>query len=161
MRNIACARIDEKLIHGQAAAEWMRDGESPNEAVIVDDRLVGDALQGRVLRAVASQLKIALKILGAGEAASYLKEPCEDGQRILVVAKAPGPVLQLVLAGIPVKEVILGNMGAAPGRTRLTGSVSASEEEAAQLRGIVRAGVPVYLQQLPSDPKVQIEDLLR
>ena len=50
MRNIVLARIDERLIHGQIATSWLKIKANPNYILIVDNKLVNDAMQKRLFQ---------------------------------------------------------------------------------------------------------------
>ena len=67
----------------------------------------------------------------------------------------------MVKSGIELKEIILGNMGGAPGRKHFNKSISASPEEIQAFRDLVDAGVYVYCQMVPSDAKEDVKKLLK
>lgn len=160
MRNIVLARIDERLIHGQIATSWLKIKTNPNTILIVDDKLVNDSLQTRLLNVVAGQLGVTCLIKNVQDAAAWLKEEPEADQNVLVMAKTPIPFLKLIEEGITFSEIILGNMGMGPGRKRFNRNISASAEEVQAFRDIVAKGVPIYYQMVPSDPKKNIDSLL-
>ena len=51
-------------------------------------------------------------------------------------------------------------MDGGPGRKRFNKNVNASDEEVAEFKAIVDAGVPIYMQMVPSDSKVDTKSLL-
>lgn len=160
MRTIVLTRIDERLIHGQIATQWLKIKSNPNYILIVDEKLPNDMLQKRMLQIVADQLGIAVEIKNTADAATFLKEDAQDGQNIMLMSKVPGPLLQLIKDGVHLDEIILGNMGMAAGRKRFTRNISASEAELQEFREITSAGVPIYQQMVPTDPKKSIDNLL-
>ena len=42
MRTIVLTRIDERLIHGQIATQWLKIKSNPNYILIVDEKLPND-----------------------------------------------------------------------------------------------------------------------
>jgi PTS system mannose-specific IIB component len=77
-----------------------------------------------------------------------------------LVAKTPGVFLDLVEAGLQIKELIVGNMGYATGRQRLTKNLYITPDEAAQLKKMDDLGISVVAQIVPDDNKKDILSML-
>lgn len=159
MRNIVLARVDERLIHGQVMTSWLKLCAA-NVIVIIDNASATNAFLKRILFAAAPK-DIELLVLTEGDAAAYLKEDSPAGEKVLVLTKIPQPMLALLQNGVAIKEVILGNMGGAPGRKRFNRSISASPEEIQAFRDILAMNVGVYCQMVPSDSKEDVKKLLK
>lgn len=160
MRNIVLARIDERLIHGQIATSWLKIKANPNYILIVDNKLVNDAMQKRLLNIVAGQLGVTVDIKNEDDASKWLLEDGVPGQNVIVMTKTPGPMLAMLRNGVRFQEIILGNMGMATGRKRFNRNISASEQEIQQFRDIIAAGTEIYYQMVPTDLKKSIDSLL-
>lgn len=158
MRNVVSARIDERLIHGQVMTSWMRL-YMPNSILIVDAASASNAFLSRILFAAAPK-DVELHVMNETDAEMYLKEASAPSERLMILAKTPAPFLKLIESGLPFEEIILGNMGGAPGRKRFNKNISASENEIAVFRKIVEAGTPIYCQMVPTDSKENITELL-
>lgn len=159
MRNIVLARVDERLIHGQVMTSWLKLCAA-NVIVIIDTASATNAFLKRILFAAAPK-DIELLVLTEGDAAAYLKEDSPAGEKVLVLTKIPQPMLAMLQNGVAIKEVILGNMGGAPGRKRFNRSISASPEEIQAFRDILAMNVGVYCQMVPSDSKEDVKKLLK
>lgn len=109
MLNIVLTRIDDRLIHGQVATAWSKITKA-TKIIVVDDAVAQDSFMQMVLKSAApSSLKV--EIYGVDDAVEILNKD-DDGEKILVLVKAPMTVLSLVKAGIGIKELNLGGMGA-------------------------------------------------
>ena len=157
MRNVVLTRIDERLIHGQIMTSWLKLC-SANKILIIDKMSATNAFMKRILFAAAPK-DIELLVMQEDEAAAWLKEDADPGEKVLVLTKVPKPLLDMIQAGIPFTEIILGTMGGAAGRKRFNKNISASPEEIGHLKEIVAAGVKIYCQMVPSDSKEDIVKL--
>ena len=157
MKNIVLTRIDERLIHGQVITSWTKIADV-NTIVIIDDMSANTPFMKRILFAAAPK-DIDLKVYSLNEAVEYLKGT-QENERVMVMAKVPHPILELIQAGIELKEVNLGNMGGRDGRKRFNLNVNASEVEIEDFKAIINSGTPIYAQMVPSDSKVDLQKLL-
>lgn len=158
MRNIVMARVDERLIHGQVMTSWLK-GTDANTVLVVDGPSAASAFLRRILFAAAPK-NITLQVMGEEDAAEYLKEEAGAEERVFLLAKTPGPFLRLIRGGVPLREVILGNMGGAAGRKRFSRSINASDAEIQEFRDILAAGAGLFCQMVPTDPKEDVKKLL-
>ncbi len=158
MKNIVLARIDERLIHGQVATQWLNLIRA-NTIVVADDKIPTDNFMTMILKAVCPR-NCELHLLTAVEAAEFLKgEP--GNEKVFLVTKGPEAMLKMIEEGCEFKEIILGNMGSAAGRKSFNRNVSASPEEVECFRQIIEKGVPIYQQMVPVDPKVDITGFIK
>ena len=159
MRNIVLTRVDERLIHGQVMTSWLKLCNA-NVIVIIDAASATNAFLKRILFAAAPK-DVELLVMTEADAAAYLKEDSPAGEKVLILSKVPQPLLQMVKSGVAIPEIILGNMGGAPGRKRFNKSISASPEEIQTFKDLIDQGVNVYCQMVPSDSKEDVKKLLK
>lgn len=157
MKNIVLTRIDERLIHGQVITSWTKIVDV-NTIVIVDDASANNSFLKRILFAAAPK-NIELKVCTLEDAIDYLKGD-QENERVMIMAKVPRPILELIQAGISLTEVNLGNMGGAANRKRFNLNVNASDAEIEDFKAIINSGVSIYAQMVPSDSKVDLQKLL-
>lgn len=158
MRNVVAVRIDERLIHGQVMTSWMKL-YSPTSILIIDSASAKNPFLSRILFAAAPK-NVELHVFDEESAAAFLGEESESGERLMVLSKTPGPLLKVMGEGVMFPEIILGNMGGAPGRRRFNKNISASDAEIEDYRAIESAGTPIFCQMVPSDSKESIASLL-
>lgn len=158
MRNIVLSRIDERLIHGQVMTSWIKLA-SPTTVLVIDDASATNSFLKRILFAAAPK-DVELLVMTTKEATDYLKEDSPVGERIFILTKVPKPFLEAIKNGVKIDEIILGNMGGAPGRKRFNKNINASDAELQDCKDIVATGTAIYCQMVPSDSKEDIKRLL-
>ncbi|HOG58902.1 MAG TPA: PTS sugar transporter subunit IIB [Anaerolineaceae bacterium] len=159
MKNIVLTRIDDRLIHGQVVAFWMK--ENPiNKILIIDDLLASDNFMSRIYKAAApSGTEVIL--LNRAEGQSFLKEENNKDERIFLIVKVPERIEELIDAGIPIKKVVLGGMGANNHRKTFNRNVSASADEIACFKRILEKGTDIVYQMIPSDKPAPIQAFIK
>lgn len=158
MKNILVVRIDDRLIHGQVVTSWIK--EYPiTRIMIIDGELSRNQLMQRIYKA-AAPADIMIEIFDLPEAIEVLKGNPINNENYLLLAKTPQIFEQLFESGIQFSKMILGGLGAKPGRTKLIRNVSASEEERKSLRSLIEKGVEVVYQLVPVDRPIDVKSQL-
>lgn len=155
---IAHARIDDRLIHGQVVTAWLQAIGKCHEILICDDRACKDPFLQSVLKMTAPP-NIGLRVLSVNEAALDFKAKVGDNRRVFLLTRGPEPILKLIEGGVPMTYLNLGGMGAGPGRTILHQNISVSEDEMQTLRQIQSKGVKIELKMVPTDRGVDFAGL--
>ena len=159
MKNIALARIDDRLIHGQIVTAWCRT-TSVTTILIADDALVNDNFTQRLLKAAAPP-DISVMIMPIEMAGVFLKEDAEPNERIMLLTKVPEAMEKLADDGVAFQTIVLGGMGMKPGRNRFNKNVSASPEEVACMKRIVDRGIDMQYQLVPREIPIKIKSLFK
>ncbi|MEA4811571.1 MAG: PTS sugar transporter subunit IIB [Anaerolineaceae bacterium] len=150
-------RIDERLVHGQVITSWSKL-YGINKIVVVDDDIAGDPFMSQVIT-LSAQAGMEILILEVIKAIDYLQDTSTTGN-IMLLAKSPKAILQMIKGGYVFQDVNLGNLSSSPKRKRMSKNVSLSEEEIEIVKAIVASGANVYLQMLPGDPQINISSVL-
>ena len=159
MKNIALARIDDRLIHGQIVTAWCRT-TSVTTILIAEDSLVNDNFTQRLLKAAAPP-DISVLIMSIEMAGVFLKEDAEPNERIMLLTKTPEAMEKLADDGVTFHTIVLGGMGLKPGRNRFNKNVSASPEEVACMKRIVDRGIDMQYQLVPREIPIKIKSLFK
>jgi PTS system mannose-specific IIB component len=149
-------RVDDRLIHGQVVVAW-RDYLRYDTILIVDDELAGDPYLRDVL-CLAAPAGVKVGVHTTTEAVSVLIAPA-FGQ--IVLLKRPETALALVEAGVPLPQLNVGNLAAAPGSRRVVGSISLTPAHVLTLDALAGHGVRVTFQATPDDPALDWETVRR
>lgn len=157
MQNLALARIDDRLIHGQVMTTWIKH-RAAEQVVIVDDGTAADEYMIEVLE-MAIPEEIAIGVFTKEEGVEFFSQGL-DAPTILLV-KGPEALLYLVEHGIAIDEVDVGGMGARDGRAQLYKNISTSETENDCFRALLAHGVNVFVQVMPQDKPVSIAEHLK
>ncbi|AYV66163.1 PTS mannose/fructose/sorbose transporter subunit IIB [Niallia circulans] len=154
MEGIVHIRVDDRLIHGQVATRWAT-GLKVNRIMVIDDKVAANELEKSVLR-MAAPSGVNTSILDVEKAVNNIKNGNYQGQRVLVVIKTPEVAVQLLKAGLNVKQVNIGNLSNRPNTLQIKKSVSLSESERKAVDFLIEKGVEVTAQMVPDDPAANI-----
>lgn len=158
MVNIVLTRIDDRLIHGQVMTAWVKSTEG-NRIIIVDDAVAQDQFLQRVLK-MAAPPGIKVEVYDVGEGAEALKAEAKEGERVIILVKYPHTIEKLVDKGVKIEKLIVGGMGAGPGRKKFYRNISVSEEEKAIFSRLLDKGVEIDIRIVPDDKPIEISKLL-
>lgn len=158
MKNILVARVDDRLIHGQVMTAWIKNYPI-NKILIVDDELAKNQLMLNIYKA-AVPAGITLQVAARNGSEEILGQPVAAGENYMVLAKTPEVFEHLINCGITFSTLVVGGMGAKPGRKTLYRNLSASEEEKACMKRLEEKGVRVVYQMVPVDREVALGPML-
>jgi len=145
-------RVDDRLIHGQVVAIWLK-ALGAKRIVIVDDRTARDDFLREILELAAPPgVPVEVHDLEAGT--ERVRALVSDPDPVFVLMRSPLTALRLREAGIEFPVLNVGGIGAGPGRKVLYRNISASEEEMAAMRRIEELGTQVELRIVEGDRPV-------
>ena len=155
--SLRLVRIDDRLIHGQVVASWLR-AIGAQRIVIVDDATARDDFLREVLT-LAGPEGVPVEVHDVASGAVRCVELAAAPEPVIVLARSPRTMLALRQAGVPIEVVDLGGMGAGPGRRRLHRSISVSPDEIRELRELEQLGTRVEIQIVADDRPVPLRSL--
>ncbi len=148
-------RIDDRRIHGQIVAAWVKS-LSIKRIWIVDDGVAKDTFITNVMKMVAPP-DTELTITGTDEVGRLLPELDGSDKNTLILVKYPKVAKLLFDSGVLLRELNVGGMGANAERRKLFKNISASEEERKTLIELKEEGVKVYFQVTPHEKQTVFE----
>ncbi len=144
-------RLDDRLIHGQVMAVWVRELRI-DHIVVVDDVSARDSF-ARDLMHAAMPAGVTLHLCGIEAAPEIIDAlAASNAARTLLLFKRVADAVA-VHARFPLPHLNVGNLGMRHDRAMIWRSVAASQAELDELRRLESHGVAVYMQMLPSDAK--------
>jgi mannose/fructose/N-acetylgalactosamine-specific phosphotransferase system component IIB len=155
--SLRLVRIDDRLIHGQVVAVWLR-ALGAGRIVIVDEATAADSFLAEVLT-LAAPPGVPVEVLGLSDGAARCIDLAASPEPVIVLARTPGTVLALRQAGVPIEVVDLGGLGAGPGRRRLHKTISVSPPEMAELRELEKLGTRVEIQIVADDRPIPFRSI--
>jgi PTS system mannose-specific IIB component len=156
---IVLSRVDERLVHGQVIASWTKI-LSIKKILIIDTQLAADDFMKTVI-SMAAPSGVSVSILTVDEAVELLRSE-EDGSGVntMLLFKNAVYALELVEKGVNLKELNIGNMGAASARKAISKNVYATPQEIEVFKKLMDKGVYVYLQMVQAESKVDLHTKL-
>lgn len=159
MKKFSLVRIDDRLIHGQIATQWLKYAHG-NKVLIIDDKVPEQAMQVRILKAAAPPgVKVLIKTVEEG--IEYCKKEPKPDESIVMLVKVPEVIEKLVDAGIEINDVILGGMGYKEGKKRLNKNVSAFQEEIDCMKRLASKGANIYYHLVPEEAPQSLDKVLK
>lgn len=152
-RMLSLLRLDDRLIHGQVMAVWVR-ALAIRRILVLNDAAAHDDF-ARTLMQAAMPPQITLQVAPVAEAAPLLDALTRDAAPALVLFAR---VEDVVAAHheFPLPHCNVGNLGMREGRRLIWRSVALSAAEHAALGRLQSAGVDVFLQMIPADQKQRL-----
>lgn len=159
---ISLFRIDERLIHGQVIATWLKSA-GITHLVVANDGAANNELQRKALKlAVPNTVKCLIK--GIPESIEIVNDPRCESMRIMLITGSPQDACRVVPHVPGISEINLANYGSitkpdVPDKRSVSNMVYLDGDDIVAVNELVASGKPVFTQKTPSDIKKQINTL--
>jgi len=153
--SINMIRVDDRLIHGQIVAAWVKS-LGLDRIWIIDDGTAQDSFLKNVMKMVAPP-GVEFLVSASNDIAENAKKFDEDKTKTLVLVKYPYVAEKLFATGISFRELQVGGIGANADRKKVYKNISMSDEELETCKNMIKSGVHVYMQVTPDDKQIPIE----
>lgn len=147
-------RVDERLIHGQVVVGWGRV-HGVSRIVVVDDELAAEPVEQEIYRTGLPD-DVRADFWDVETAVERLPALMESDEKAFVLTEELKTMWRLAVEGVPIAEVNVGGLHAAPGRRRILPYVCLDPEDEARIRDLEAAGVEVTARDVPGAPKVRL-----
>lgn len=154
--NIVLTRVDNRLIHGQVATNWLRS-YSANLCIVADDEVAEDTMQQTLLRLAAGNIPVRFFTI---QKTIDIIDKASPTQKIAIICRTPIAAEQLVEGNVPIRSVNIGNMHDQEGKVKLTKTIYADQDEIAAMQKLIRKGITVEYRLLPKDHPINMDSIL-
>lgn len=158
MKNLVFTRIDDRLIHGQVVAAWLRAYSNIQEILIIDDQTSLDPFMHEMFQLLVPP-GIGIRILNVEEATAVLNQGLT--KITMIIVKLPHTIKRLMDSGIEFDKINIGGMGMTNGRKKLFQNISSTPEENEIIREMISKGVSVEIQIIPAAKVVNLANVLK
>ena len=110
---------------------------------------------------MATPETVRLSVLDVATAANHILNHKYDSQKVFIVAKRPETFLALVEAGVPIKELNVGNMSQTDKTRSITKSINVVDEDIETFKKLDAHGVHLIAQMVPGDAAADFMSLLK
>ena len=155
---IKLARIDDRLIHGQVVLGWV-PVVKPDRIVVACNRVAASDWERRFYASCVPP-ELRTSFFSVDEAAQQIVSEPFDREQLLVLFESAEDVWKLVNAGIELKEVNVGGLHYREGSIELLPFVFVTPEERSFLRELVKRGITLSAQDVPSNSARVINSLV-
>lgn len=162
MMEILNVRVDDRLVHGVVATNWI-PRLNVARVIVIDKESANNPMLKSVLR-MATPKNVNLSVITAEKTLDNFRAQRYGNEKIMIVVKALEPILELIEGGFHIDKLILGNLGnqqKTDSTTVLTRYVSVDESTIPQLKKIADSGVQVVAQLIPEDSEEPVMELMK
>lgn len=147
MPNILLCRIDNRLIHGQVATQWI-SSLGCNVVVVANDKTASDELAQGLMQ-MACPASCSPRFWTVQKTIETIHK-ASDSQKIFIVCENPSDVLKLVEGGVPIKKVNVGNMHMSDGKRQVAKVVAVDDTDVAAFKKLHDLGVELEIRVIPT-----------
>ena len=155
---VKLARIDDRLIHGQVILGWV-PAVKPDRIVVANDRVAGSDWERKFYSSCVPP-EVNVSFASVADAARQIVGDLYQREQLIVLLESAQDTLAFIAAGIDLKEVNVGGLHYREGSVELLPFVFLIHEERAALRELVKRGVTLSAQDVPSNPAKIINSLV-
>ena len=156
--NIALARIDDRLIHGQVATRWTKE-TNVSRIIVVSDEVAADEVRKTLLTQVAPP-GVTAHVVDVAKMVRVYNNPKYAGQRVMLLFTNPADVERLAEAGVKITSVNIGGMAFRQGKTQVNNAVSVDQQDIDAFKKLNARGIELEVRKVSSDQKLKMMDLI-
>jgi mannose/fructose/N-acetylgalactosamine-specific phosphotransferase system component IIB len=145
-------RVDDRLIHGQVIAGWVRP-LGIQSIVLASDKLSHDEWSCSAYR-LAIPDGIDFSCCTINECVKHL--PAENKRRIMIIVESVNEASELVRKGLAIKEINVGGIGYREGTREVAPYIYLTTEDIESVVYLHSLGIKVTGKQLPNSVAVDV-----
>ena len=147
--DIAFARIDTRLLHGQVATTVTKM-VNPDRIIVCSDAVAKDDLRKSMIEQAAPP-GVKAHVIPIWKMIEVSKDPRFGDTRAMLLFETPQDLLRALEGGVDIKEVNLGSMAHSLGKVVVTNAVAMDEADVECLEKIASMGVKFDVRKVPAD----------
>lgn len=159
--SIVAARIDNRLLHGIVATQWVPEYR-PQRLMVIDDEYANDPTKKAGMR-MAKPAGLALSIISHETAMANFKAGKYDDHTVFVIARDPQTILDVIECGQTIPELVLGGTVTPPEGTaarQVSRRAYVLESDIPVYRAIGATGCKMSVQYIPADKAESLDALI-
>lgn len=157
--NIALARIDDRLIHGQVATRWTKE-TNVSRIIVVSDEVAADSVRKTLLTQVAPP-GVTAHVVDVAKMIRVYNNPKYAGERVMLLFTNPTDVERLVEGGVNITTVNIGGMAYHQGKTQINNAISVDEKDIVAFNALNARGIELEARKVASDQRLKMMDLIQ
>lgn len=149
---ISLFRVDHRLLHGQVVFSWCT-ALNPDCILVANDDVVKDELRKTTLK-LGKPANTKLVIKSIDDSIDAINAGKTDKYRLFAVVSNVADAVRMATSCDQIAEIDLGGTKAAKDTHAISKMVNLTDDEETLLAQAQAQGVDVYIQAVPSDPRV-------
>jgi mannose/fructose/N-acetylgalactosamine-specific phosphotransferase system component IIB len=151
-------RVDDRLIHGQVTAGWVRP-LGIEQIILANDQVANDEWE-REIYTLAVPSEIVVKIFTITETINYLKNEHVIKKTIILI-NSLRDAYRIIESGIKATKLNIGGLHFEIGKRAFATYIFLSEEDVNFAKKIVALGVSLEGREIPGSPSIIIDNLIK
>lgn len=157
MAKAVLLRVDDRLLHGQVARNWMKQVGA--DVIVVANDLVSEDEKQQHLMDLVTPMGSKSSFFGLSEASSKIKELEEEDALVLV--ESPADALKLIEDGVEIDSVNVGNIHQTSGKEKVNESIFVDQNDIDTFKKIEASGKKLDFRTLPNDQAIDFDQLFK
>lgn len=157
MAKTVLLRIDDRLLHGQVARNWMKQVGA--DVIVVANDLVSEDEKQQHLMDLVTPMGSKSYFFGLSEASTKIKDLEEEDALVLV--ETPADALKLIEDGIEIDSVNVGNIHQTSGKEKVNESIFVDQNDIDTFKKIEANGKKLDFRTLPNDQAIDFDQLFK
>ena len=157
MAKTVLLRIDDRLLHGQVARNWMKQVGA--DVIVVANDLVSEDEKQQHLMDLVTPMGSKSYFFGLSEASTKIKDLEEEDALVLV--ESPADALKLIEDGIEIDSVNVGNIHQTSGKEKVNESIFVDQNDIDTFKKIEASGKKLDFRTLPNDQAIDFDQLFK
>ena len=157
--DIAFARIDTRLLHGQVATTVTKM-VNPDRIIVCSDAVAKDELRKSMIEQAAPP-GVKAHVVPIWKIVEVSKDPRFGDTRAMLLFETPQDLERALEGGVDIKEVNLGSMAHSLGKVVVTNAVAMDQDDVDCLERIAARGVKVEVYKVPADSHESLDAVLK
>ncbi len=151
-------RVDDRLIHGQVTAGWIRP-LAIERIILANDAIANDEWE-REIYTLAVPAEIEVKIETIEKAVEILKNR-QANKKTMVLVNSLNDALRIIEAGIDVPKLNIGGLHYQEGKKAYANYIFLSDEDVQYAKKLIDRGVKLEGREIPGAPIVNLDELIK
>jgi len=152
---IKAVRIDHRLVHGQVAFSWTQF-LAATRIIVIDDKAANDEFQKMALN-MSKPAGVKLNIFTVEKALAKMPKVETLRDTVFIVFGCTKDAARFIKGYPKIKEINYGGIAKKEGSKQFSQVIYLNEEEIADTKSILDAGVHIIMQQLPTSKKEELK----
>ena len=151
--SIIAARLDNRLLHGIVATQWVPELQ-PKRVMVIDDGVAADPAKKSAMKMSRPSTGCALSIIDHETAYANFKAGKYDGHSVMVIAQDAQTFADLIEMGQEIPELVIGGtaeLEEKPGLIKVSRRACIKEADVPLYQKIAASGTKIEVRYIPSD----------
>jgi mannose/fructose/N-acetylgalactosamine-specific phosphotransferase system component IIB len=151
-------RVDDRLIHGQVTAGWVRP-LGIERIILANDEVANDEWE-REIYTLAVPPEIEVKIFSIPEAVKFIIEN-QPLKKTMILINSLKDAFRIVESGVKTVKLNIGGLHFEMGKKSFTTYIFLSDEDIEYAKKIIAFGVNLEGREIPGSPSINIDNLIK